>query len=95
MTYEGLVLNLNILDWLGLLSVAPPPNENPEVGFSFPDFAAGIDSEFSEVNPKPEEGWEIKVVLTDFSSSSFLLVEDDDDDPKAKPEVVLVLVETA
>ena len=76
-----------------MLSVAPPANENPVEGFSIPDFA-GIDSEFSEVNPKPEEGWEIKVVLTDFSSSSFLLVEDDDD-PKAKPEVVLVLVETA
>ena len=75
-----------------MLSVAPP-NENPVVGFSFPDFAAGIETEFSELNPKPEEGWEIKVVLTDFSSSSFLLVEDDD--PKAKPEVVLVLVETA
>ena len=77
-----------------MLSVAPPANENPVEGFSIPDFA-GIDSEFSEVNPKPEEGWEIKVDLTDFSSSSFLLVEDDDDDPKAKPEVVLVLVETA
>ena len=75
-----------------MLSVAPPANENPVEGFSIPDFA-GIDSEFSEVIPKPEEGWEIKVVLTDFSSSSFLLVEDDD--PKAKLEVVLVLVETA
>ena len=74
-----------------MLSVAPPANENPVEGFSIPDFA-GIDSEFSEVIPKPEEGWEIKVDLTDFSSSSFLLVEDD---PKAKPEVVLVLVETA
>ena len=74
-----------------MLSVAPP-NENPVVGFSFPDFA-GIETEFSELNPKPEEGWEIKVVLTEFSSSSsFLLVEVDD--PKAKPEVGLVLVET-
>ena len=97
MTYEGLVLNFNLLDWLGLLSVAPPPNENPEVGFSFPDFAAGIDSEFSELIPKPEEGSDIKVVLTDFSPfSSSALPAAVEDDPKVKPEEVglVLLVET-